>query len=101
MRIIDADKLKERINRDDVDEPLTIYGVEYYIDKAPTVDLWHYPSKGEYPKDDEEVLCWYESDIKAVAQYFASDGIWFCDALFDVHRPPVCWQYITPPKEEA
>lgn len=88
MRLIDADELKKMFP--DKGEGAWTYNItaKAYIDGAPTIDQWHYPSKGEYPKDDEEVLCWYESDIKAVAQYFASDGIWFCDALFDVHRPP-------------
>lgn len=71
------------------------------IDDAPTADQWHYPSKGEYPPSGEEVLCWYEPKIKVVAQYYASDDIWFCDAILSGRTPPYAWQYIESPKEEA
>ena len=64
-------------------------------------DRWHYPSKGEYPKNSEDVLCCYEHDIKAIGNYYASDGIWYCDALLQPYKVPLAWQYIVPPKEEV
>lgn len=99
MRLIDADKLKERINSDDVDEPLTIYGIEYYIDKASTVDPWHYPSKGELPIDSEEILCKLPYKGYAVGKY-NTQFEYFDFGNFE--RTPInieCWQYIVPPKE--
>jgi hypothetical protein len=103
MRLIDADKVLEEWDERTDDHRITDSEFHRMINEdLPIIDLgWHYPSKGEFPPSGEEVLCWYEPDIKVVAQYFASDGIWFCDALISGHRPPVCWQYIEPPKEEA
>lgn len=69
------------------------------IDNSPTVDLWHYPSKGEYPTEKELVLMkipgcyvlgWYDA------------GNWFIDdGELTVLKCNVSrWQYIIPPKEE-
>lgn len=99
MRQIDADKLKERFNDDDVDEPLTIYGIEYYIDQAPTVDQWYYPSKGELPTDGKEVLCKLPYKGYAVGKYNATFDYF---GFEDFNTTPInieCWQYIIPPKE--
>lgn len=52
MRIIDADELKKMFP--DKGEGAWTYNItaKAYIDVAPTVDLWHYPSRGEYPTDN-------------------------------------------------
>lgn len=101
MRLIDADKLRQRLNPDDWDTPDERWRPERefgeLIDQSPTVDLWHYPSKGEYPTEMELVLMkipgcyvlgWYEKN-----KWFMDNG---GSAVF-VSR----WQYIVPPQEEA
>ena len=62
-------------------------------------DRWHYPSRGEYPKEGETVLVafqeggsWYFAD----AEYH--EGGWASAA--DLGHI-IAWQYIIPPKEEA
>ena len=100
MRLIDADELLKSFvhcsaSFDEGDFPI----VENVINQAPTVDLWHYPSKGEYPAEGETVLVafqeggpWYFTD----AEYH--EGGW-ASAVDLGHI--IAWQYITPPKEEA
>lgn len=52
MRLIDADELKKMFP--DKGEGAWTYNItaKAYIDAQPTVDQWHYPSKGEYPTED-------------------------------------------------
>lgn len=69
------------------------------IHYASTVDQWHYPSKGEYPKEDELALC-LQSDgtIPFIGVY--SNNKWFnWYTKFIYEFEPKCWQYIIPPKE--
>lgn len=98
MRLIDADAKETIING--ATDAIRALG------KAPTVDLWHYPSKGEYPKEDEEVLCELLDGTHDVGKYCPSkykeyqeyEPPWdFGDYLEDYIE---CWQYIVSPKEE-
>ena len=104
MRLIDADKLRQRLNPDDWGTPDEQWRPERefgeLIDYAPTVDLWHYPSKGEYPLENVLVL------MKIPGCYvlgWYDDGNWFLDdGEITVLKCAVShWQYIIPPKEEA
>ena len=61
---------------------------------------WHYPSKGEYPKEKELVL------MKIPGCYalgWFRDNKWFFDMKHDqfTKLDVLRWQYIIPPKEEA
>lgn len=111
MRIIDADKLKKTIA-----DPLnSAYGVDCtkytrkLIDYAPTVDQWHYPSRGELPEKD-----WTKHPLNVSKKCFVVTkmGIgtiarWDNDCIMWFERPQlpvlevIAWQYFVPPKEEA
>lgn len=63
-------------------------------------DRWHYPSKGEYPPEGEEVLFIcdgqnYLGTYSKISNYFDSRDMGSPASYVD------CWQYIVPPKEEA
>ena len=101
-RIIDADKLKDWFFRPySNEESYSNIEVARRIDEAPTIDQWHYPSKGEYPTENGKYFCnvksecgdwnneWYE-----VIEWTGTDWI-----LNDLERI-IAWQYIIPPKEE-
>ncbi len=108
MRLIDADAIP--IMR------ISNFSVLFrkVIDKMPTVDLWHYPSKGEYPPRNNKyndlnysvnVLAFTDEDVfepSVVAYYIPEKGLW----IDCVHEEPLeakvlAWQYIVPPKEEV
>lgn len=100
MRLIDADELHKELEKKGRPIGYNEYKLFYYlIDEAPTVDQWHYPSRGEYPTEGETVLVafqeggsWYFAD----AEYH--EGGW-ASAVDLGHI--IAWQYIIPPKEEA
>ena len=83
--------------------------------QAPTVDQWHYPSRGEYPTEGEKVLIFYENDgvldtclgdysycEPAEDESFKADFYWNKENLDPLDdRQVKCWQYIIPPKEKA
>lgn len=105
MRLIDADDRIEFIKNSYCLECDNYNGVRCRacpindtieeIDNAPTVDPWHYPSKGEYPKDEEQVFVAWTSE----GSY---DVVNFRYCMWGVKlSPPYAWQYIVPPKEEA
>ena len=91
-------------------DPIDKYMQEFHntpeYEKSILRDLWHYPSRGEYPKEDEEVLCELLDGTHEVGKYCPSkykeyqeyEPPWdFGDYLEDYIE---CWQYIVPPKEE-
>ena len=96
-RLIDADELIKVI----VKEYSNFRGLgaelAELIDLQPTFDQWHYPSKGEYPKKNVEVLCrlWFGGYI--VAHLREDDEFTAGKVAFGIE----CWQYIVPPQEEA
>lgn len=100
MRLIDADELHKELEKKGRPIGYNEYKLFYdLIDEAPTVDQWHYPSKGEYPTEGETVLVafqeggpWYFTD----AEYH--EGGW-ASAVDLGHI--IAWRYIIPPKEEA
>lgn len=58
-------------------------------------DQWHYPSRGEYPTEGEEVFVAWTSEGSYDVVKFKHDR-WGMKL-----SPPYAWQYIVPPKEEA
>lgn len=98
MRLIDADELKKQAYRSgDWDKPLVV-DVEA-IDDAPTIDQWHYPSRGEYPTEGEEVwVSWSSNGDYGVEKFYHNkngEEVWGMKL-----SPPYAWQHIIPPKEE-
>lgn len=76
------------------------------LSQAPTVDPWHYPSKGELPDRDGEYLCrYYKYDLhfSKVLFYRVEDNKWYNLVYDEEYRAPKpdAWQYIVPPEEEA
>ena len=111
MRLIDADKLikvirnniplGEWMNRSIPKAMSAMSRLVEEVDKQPTVNEWHYPSKGDYPTDDRRVLCklkgvedWYEC-----GGYDKDDDTWGFESFNTVGDDVVAWQYIEPPKE--
>mgnify|MGYP007057781303 CR=1 FL=1 len=105
MRLIDADELLGMLSKG--------YETKRALDLLPTVDQWHYPSKGEYPKYGEWVLVIAKEDAcvlppgKWVMQYFdKSENIlrsdkYFANTTNSIYASKVkCWQYIVLPKEK-
>lgn len=119
MRLIDKDMLLKAIDSYDKEcediliEP-SAYSIYSIIKDCPTIDPWHYPSKGEYPKEGEKVLILYENNgvldtclgdysycEPAEDESFKADFYWNKENLDPLDdRQVECWQYIIPPKEE-
>jgi len=92
MRIIDADALLETMMATD-----RYFMIKFDIERAPTVDLWHYPEKGELPDKDGEYFITVKTEggfINALALYYVDKG-WL-----GIFNKPYAWQYITQPKVE-
>lgn len=125
MRLIDADERIELIQKTHCTgcnnynkvkcRACDIGDMLDYLDDAPTVDQWHYPSKGEYPpltnhkSWSDDVLCECTDGKYRVGHYINTmghksgtqwDNWWF---EFGMERKGIVlrWQYIDPPKEEA
>lgn len=102
MRLIDADNLVKDVHEEwdpvciwDETGDATACEIERLIDAQPTVDPWHYPSKGEYPTDGEQVFVAWTSE----GSY---DVVKFRHCLWGMKlSPPYAWQNIIAPKEEA
>ena len=109
MRLIDADALMDLVQKTHCTgcnnynkvkcRACEIGDMLNYLDDAPTVDQWHYPSKGEYPPKGREVLCVIWNGTSCVA-YLREDNEWTTNGrnAFDNVR---VWQSIEPPKERA
>lgn len=78
-------------------------GVEFGYNKA---NEWHYPSKGEYPKECENVLCYCRckgTEIKFCCVGHTVTGgdnkiRWWSNNKIEELRV-IAWKEITPPKE--
>ena len=99
-------------------DPIDKYMQEYRntpeYEKCILRDLWHYPSKGEYPPEGEKVLILYKDDgvldtclgdysycEPAEDESFKADFYWNKENLDPLDdRQIECWQYVVPPKEE-
>lgn len=113
MRLIDADELKVEVKKALLfsGDFMAQASVTKAIEQAPTVDQWHYPSKGELPPMDTKVYLWTEGDeFPVVARrhdFHRSYEEWSWDCYwgsgFEIKADFGCivaWQHITPPKEE-
>ena len=84
-------------------DPIGRYMQEYHntpeYEKSILRDLWHYPSKGEYPKEGETVLLLTNEGDPHLG-HFANDYYWETDSFVRTSACIKCWQYIVPPKEE-
>ena len=108
-RLIDADELKKRMEQMYCTGCDDWHGVRCKacptadalddIDQAPTINEWHYPSKGEHPTEkDRQYFCkvkrngndWYEV-VGWTGKYW----------ILNDDEQVFAWQYIVPPKEEA
>ena len=65
-------------------------GAEFGYNKA---NEWHYPSKGEYPKDDNDVLVLLKDETTQVDYYFPKIG-WNISLKADV----IAWKEIILPE---
>ena len=102
MRLIDADELLARLETTD-----RYFMVKYDIERSPTVDQWHYPSKGEYPTEDGFyfVTCdpLFEGGHRFVCMcsYASTENRWIDSRGYTEHCV-VAWMPLPdPPKEEA
>ena len=106
MRLIDADATP--------DMGISNFSVMFrkVIDSMPTVDLWHYLSKGELPPMDTRVYLWMKGDVFPVVakrhDFKRHDEEWSWDCYWGSgfilkHNDEriVAWQYIVPPREEV
>lgn len=106
MRLIDADELARHVMEAYTPEECATrcaFPDDFLtrISDMPTIDKWHYPSRGEYPPEELYVLCELLDGTHEVGKYFPNDKEppWdFGSYLEDYIK---CWQYIVPPKEEA
>ena len=109
MRLIDADELKKLFKHnlnDSLKETIIANILGKIIDNAPTVNEWHYPSKGELPKEGDKYLVVLFKDDEEPHIAEVKDG-WFKHPVFSEYLCPCdsdtvfAWQYIVPPKEEV
>ena len=114
MRLIDKDKLLAAIDKHNMDcesiliEP-TACGIENLVKDAPTINQWHYPSKGEYPTETDDYLVYVNTKavrgqkIMAIATYYVGAKEWTIDTdEYEFKYPPIAWISLPePPKEEA
>lgn len=102
MRLIDADKLLEEWDERTDDHRITDSEFHRMINEdLPLIELdWHYPSRGEYPTEGEEVwVSWSSNGDYGVEKFYHNkngEEVWGMKL-----SPPYAWQHIIPPKEEA
>lgn len=94
MRLIDADATPSM--------GISNFSVMFrkVIDEMPTVDLWHYPSKGEYPPKEQEYFVAFkprEGDIYYDVYTLYPELKELCTALAPGEQV-YAWQYIVPPR---
>ena len=79
-----------------------VQGVQRLLDIQPTIDQWHYPSKGEYPTEDTsyfvtlEHLCGFKERFVTTASYYKEYGWGGFEPLF--YRV-VAWMPLPEPYE--
>lgn len=77
-------------------------GAEYGYNKAKEEDKWHYPSKGEYPKDEKEVLVymWGSFYIGNYKHDTDDNNGWHFNDFDEESEQVTAWKEIIPPKED-
>ena len=100
MRLIDADELHKELEKKGRPIGYNEYKIFYdLIDDAPTIDQWHYPSKGEYPTEkDRQYFCKVKKCKKDWYEVVGWTGKYW---ILNDDEEVVAWQYFVPPKEEA
>lgn len=112
MRLIDADALMDLVQKTHCTgcnnynkvkcRACEIGDMLDYLDDAPTVDLWKYPSRGELPDDNEIVLLRIKGKVWKKMEFGQWNGMFFVANDSDYSTKEIlAWQYIEPPKEEA
>ena len=95
------DKLEDGIPFDEIrngDKWLDIH--ELLSEIRERIGAWHYPSKGEYPKEREQVL--FISEGKPyLGTYSEISNYWDSLTLGCPSNYVDCWQNIVPPQEEV
>ena len=80
------------------------------IQYAHTIDLWHYPSRGELPDKDwtkhhlnvsKECFVLTKRGIGTIARWDNDYKMWFENQPNAPITEVIAWQYFEPPKEEA
>lgn len=71
-------------------------------EKCVLRSLWHYPSKGEYPDDNEIVLLSIKGRVWKKMEFGQWNGMFFVANDSDyLTKEILAWMAIIPPKEEA
>lgn len=107
MRLINADELKKELKHVLKYEPQIVHTiVNEAVNDAPTIDQWHYPSRGEYPDENGEYLFLIEafSNIyRVVGDYevLKNQRLWSAQVADEwVEDEPIAWMPLPePPKE--
>lgn len=111
MRLIDADELYKHVMEAYTPEECATkcaFPDDFItrIDSMPTIDQWHYPSRGEYPRKGRQILAYAWNVHNVLAKYDTFDGedrfVTFdaYNGFIEIEKV-IRWQYIIPPKEEA
>lgn len=93
--------IKEYLQFDYTEDEATAFEVGY--DAGLHADRWHYPSKGEYPTEGEDVVAL----VKAGKKMLKGIGVYINQEWAIRHREemwliePYAWQCIVPPKERT
>lgn len=114
MRTIDADNLIKDVHEEwdpvriwDETGDATACEIERLIDAQPTVDPWHYPSKGELPDKDwskhplnvsKECFVLIERGVGTIARWDNDYKMWFENQPKAPVIKVIAWQYFVPPK---
>lgn len=72
-------------------------GAEFGYNKA---NEWHYPSKGEYPKENKRYLCKIERNVGGGITYECSDYDVEYSSWKDSYGDVIAWKEIVLPKED-
>jgi len=108
MRLIDADEFIKALHEEwdevlvwDESGEATADEIESLVNEAPTIDQWHYPSKGEYPDDNEIVLLSIKGTVWKRMEFGQWNGQFFTandsDYLVSEIR---AWMPLPPPPQE-
>ena len=99
MSLIDIDKVIDAIGKTGLDLGVKTELMTKVLN-IPIEGAWHYPSRGEYPTEGEEVwVSWSSNGDYGVEKFYHNkngEEVWGMKL-----SPPYAWQHIIPPKEEA
>ena len=92
-------EIKCRCSDFEESKKLLIEGIEFGYNKA--ANEWHYPSKGEYPKDEKEVLVymWGSLYIGFYSERYYENNRWHFEQFSEESEQVTAWKEIVLPKE--